>query len=323
MHTDVGNMAVGCKINGKIAPLVSELTNGDEVEIITSQAQIAAGGVGIARHDEQGPRRHPPHAPRCAASMPASVDASWSGSASVPVRLFRRKAARRAAAAGARLGRRGDVRGRPRRDARAPTSHGRCIPTTRKSVPPSPSSPSRRAAGSASKSHLGEGAGSGRDRCGDPIRGINTDLPVRFAPNGGAVPGDRIVGILRPARHHHLSDPVAGAEGLRGRARALARSALGRRGAHAAALSGAHRAADGERAGLARPGRRGDRRGDGNIDNISMERSSPDFTSVTIDLEVFDIKHLNRSSRAIASEGRGGECGAGERVKKWISSQSR
>ena len=24
-----------------------------------------------------------------------------------------------------------------------------------------------------------------------------------------------------------------------------------------------------------------------------MERSSPDFTSVTIDLEVFDIKHLN------------------------------
>ena len=24
-----------------------------------------------------------------------------------------------------------------------------------------------------------------------PIRGINSDLPVRFAPNGGAVPGDR------------------------------------------------------------------------------------------------------------------------------------
>src|SRR4029450_2755137 len=39
VHTDVGNMAVGCKINGKIAPLVSELTNGDEVEIITSRGQ--------------------------------------------------------------------------------------------------------------------------------------------------------------------------------------------------------------------------------------------------------------------------------------------
>src|SRR5437764_1295806 len=41
VHTDVGNMAVGCKINGKIAPLVSELANGDEVEIITSLAQTA------------------------------------------------------------------------------------------------------------------------------------------------------------------------------------------------------------------------------------------------------------------------------------------
>src|SRR5205807_4942608 len=41
VHTGVGNMAVGCKINGKIAPLVSELVNGDEVEIITSRAQVA------------------------------------------------------------------------------------------------------------------------------------------------------------------------------------------------------------------------------------------------------------------------------------------
>ena len=41
VHTDVGNTAVGCKINGKIAPLVSELDNGDEVEIITSKAQSA------------------------------------------------------------------------------------------------------------------------------------------------------------------------------------------------------------------------------------------------------------------------------------------
>src|ERR1700719_1172818 len=41
VHTDVGNMAVGCKINGKIAPLVSELANGDEGEIITSSAQVA------------------------------------------------------------------------------------------------------------------------------------------------------------------------------------------------------------------------------------------------------------------------------------------
>ena len=30
------------------------------------------------------------------------------------------------------------------------------------------------------------------------MRGINSDLPVKFAPNGGAVPGDRIVGIVTP-----------------------------------------------------------------------------------------------------------------------------
>src|SRR4029077_3667615 len=39
VHTDVGTGAFGVKINGRIAPLVSELANGDEVEIITSKAQ--------------------------------------------------------------------------------------------------------------------------------------------------------------------------------------------------------------------------------------------------------------------------------------------
>src|SRR5258708_33336785 len=46
VHTDVGNMAVGCKINGQIAPLVSELANGDEGEIITSRAQTAPPAAG-------------------------------------------------------------------------------------------------------------------------------------------------------------------------------------------------------------------------------------------------------------------------------------
>src|SRR5258707_9443194 len=41
VHTDVGNHAVGCKINGKIVPLASELQNGAEVEILTSKAQVA------------------------------------------------------------------------------------------------------------------------------------------------------------------------------------------------------------------------------------------------------------------------------------------
>src|SRR6266481_3376000 len=41
VHTELGNSAVGCKINGKFAPLSSELQNGDEVEVLTSEAQSA------------------------------------------------------------------------------------------------------------------------------------------------------------------------------------------------------------------------------------------------------------------------------------------
>src|ERR1700759_4985204 len=41
VHTDVGNGAVGSKINGKFAPLSSELQNGDQVEVMTSEAQSA------------------------------------------------------------------------------------------------------------------------------------------------------------------------------------------------------------------------------------------------------------------------------------------
>src|SRR3954470_17719651 len=37
VHTDIGHTAIGCKINGQIAPLTSELVNGDEVEILTSK----------------------------------------------------------------------------------------------------------------------------------------------------------------------------------------------------------------------------------------------------------------------------------------------
>lgn len=39
VHTDVGDSCVGCKINGRHMPLRSILQNGDEVEIIRSQAQ--------------------------------------------------------------------------------------------------------------------------------------------------------------------------------------------------------------------------------------------------------------------------------------------
>ena len=66
------------------------------------------------------------------------------------------------------------------------------------------------------KFRLPAGDGGTGEDAGIPIRGLEADIPVRFAPDGGAVPGDRIVGILTAGRgDHHLSNPLAGARPLR------------------------------------------------------------------------------------------------------------
>jgi (p)ppGpp synthase/HD superfamily hydrolase len=126
-----------------------------------------------------------------------------------------------------------------------------------------------------------------------PIRGINSDLPVRFAPDGGAVPGDRIVGIMTPGegitiypiQSSALKDfednperwldvrwDVDGGAPQRFPAR-IAVQSVNEPGslAQIARVIAEH---------------------DGNIDNIRMSRRAPDFTSITIDLEVYDLKHL-------------------------------
>ena len=94
-----------------------------------------------------------------------------------------------------------------------------------------------------------------------PIRGINSDLPVRFAPDGGAVPGDRIVGIMTPGEGITIypiqSSALKDFEETSG---TLARRPLGRRWRHPAAVSRADLRAVRQRAGVARPDRPGDRR---------------------------------------------------------------
>jgi len=39
VHSQIGDTCVGAKINGRLLPLRTELTNGDQVEIVTSKAQ--------------------------------------------------------------------------------------------------------------------------------------------------------------------------------------------------------------------------------------------------------------------------------------------
>jgi GTP diphosphokinase / guanosine-3',5'-bis(diphosphate) 3'-diphosphatase len=126
-----------------------------------------------------------------------------------------------------------------------------------------------------------------------PIRGINGDLPVRFAPNGGAVPGDRIVGILSPGEGitiYPIQSPalsefedrperwldVRWDEEERAPRRFPARIAVQSVNEPGSLAQIAQVIAE----------------HDGNIDNIRMTRRAPDFTDVTIDLEVYDLKHL-------------------------------
>ncbi len=119
VHTDVGNMAIGAKINGKIGPLSAPLQNGDEVQILTSKAQTAPPSAwesivvtGKARDAIRRATRDFGAQPICRARPPhgrAAVSARQD-------RILRRKAARRLAPARPRLDRRRDVGRRPRRD---------------------------------------------------------------------------------------------------------------------------------------------------------------------------------------------------------------
>src|SRR5205085_5315708 len=127
-----------------------------------------------------------------------------------------------------------------------------------------------------------------------PIRGTNSDLPVRFAPNGGAVPGDRIVGILTPGEGITIypiqSPTLKDFEDVPERWLDLRWDVEERTPQRFPARIQLQTVNEpGSLAQVAQV----IAEHDGNIDNIRMERPAPDFTEVTIDLEVFDIKHLN------------------------------
>ena len=127
-----------------------------------------------------------------------------------------------------------------------------------------------------------------------PIRGVSGELPVSFAADGGAVPGDRIVGIMTPGEGitiYPIQSPalkqfedtperwldvrwdVEEESPQRFPARLKVHS-VNEPGtlAQVAQVIAEH---------------------DGNIDNVRMQRGSPDFTELLIDLEVYDLKHLN------------------------------
>ncbi len=306
VHTDIGNTCVGCKIDGRPMPLVTELLNGDEVEIVCSEAQ------------------HPPSAWQSLAIT---------GKARSAIRRATRDAAR---AQYGKLGREiltraftrqgktfseeviGQVLGRlPQKsveDVIAAVGRGELASAdVIRAVWPDAAgtdAPRRRRT---LKRNDGEGwfglgkvmglkfrwpgSTSARARAdlkdGIPIRGLRGDLPVQFA-EGGAVPGDRIVGILSPGegitiypihaqalkafddepeRWIDVTWDIDEDDPQRFPAR-IAVTALNEPGslAQIAAVIG---------------------EADGNIDNIKLTRRVADYTEMLIGLEVWDLKHLN------------------------------
>jgi guanosine-3',5'-bis(diphosphate) 3'-pyrophosphohydrolase len=300
VHTDVGNTCVGAKINGRIMPLMTELANGDEVEIVRSKAQV------------------PP---------PACESNAVTGKARAAIRRATREAVRKQFGGLGRqiLDRVFERAGRPLSDSllaqAAPRlghqSVGDLVAAVGRGELTSSGVlkavyPDYQDERTTSSPRAAEGDGwFGLDRSrtmkfrvpGDgessqlaiPIRGISGELPVQFAPECGAVPGDRIVGILTPGEGITVypiesqalkefddqperwldvrwdinpDDPV----------RFPARIALTSLNEPGSLAQIAQVIAD----------------NDGNIDNIKMIRKGADFHDIMIDLEVWDLKHLNR-----------------------------
>ena len=129
-----------------------------------------------------------------------------------------------------------------------------------------------------------------------PIRGLDGDLPVRFAPNGGAVPGDRIVGILTPGEGitiYPIQSPALADFEDEPERWLDVRWDLDDR--ERAALSGPHRAAPRSTSRARWPrSPRSIAEHDGNIDNVSMVRPHAGLhRDEHRHLTVWDLKHLN------------------------------
>lgn len=290
VHTDVGNSAVGCKINGQFAPLSSELQNGDEVEVLTSEAQSAPPSawetLAVTGKARAAIRR---------ATRTAVRDQYAGLGRRIVERLFERAkieyADDKLKGALPRLARTSIE------DVMAAVGRGE-IKASHVARAMYPDYKEERIARYGAKKGLAaklkEKSSEPRSPAAIPIRGINSDLPVKFAPNGGAVPGDRIVGIVTPgegitiypiqapALKDFEEEPerwldvrwdIEDSAPQRFPARIKVEN-VNEPGALAqiATVIAEH---------------------DGNIDNISMQRRSPDFTETTIDLEVYDLKHLS------------------------------
>lgn len=299
VHTSVGNQCVGAKINGKTESLVQPLSNGDEVEIIRSEAQTppaAWEAVVVTGKARAAIRR----------ATRSAVRAQYAGLGRQIVQRAFERAGQTFAEEKLRTSLHRLARGSVD-DVLAAVGRGEMHSNdVVRAVHPEVKDDRSPTLGTPSNGWFGlEHAGSLRFKAPSaepadanlpsiPIRGLRGDLPVRFAPDGGAVPGDRIVGILDPGQGitiYPIQSPALTAfddqperwldvrwdvdfsrrERFPVRVTVTSLNEPGSLALIAGIISNY----------------------EANIDDVRMISHSPDFHDIVFDLGVFDAKHLS------------------------------
>lgn len=306
VHTDVGDTCVGCKVNGRIIGLASTLKNGDEVEIMTSPGQtppIAWEKIAVTGRARSAIRRANRALERERFISLGRQMLEWGFRAvdhdydpdmvekAVGILKHENSEDLMEALGGGELG--------------IDTAMKTIFPDFQKNramVKPLPESEGWFGLESNKSMRfrfpnepVSEGPGERLNRNMTNIKQLAGNSTVRLAPNGGAVPGDRIVGILtagegitvypihseslmrfdeEPDRWLDVQWDVDPASNERFPAH-LTVSMTNEPGSLARIANIIAQT-------------------DGNIDNIKMTRRADDFTEMVIDLEVWDLKHLMR-----------------------------
>ncbi|TPI68949.1 bifunctional (p)ppGpp synthetase/guanosine-3',5'-bis(diphosphate) 3'-pyrophosphohydrolase [Mesorhizobium sp. B3-1-3] len=306
VHTDVGDTCVGAKVNGRIMPLMTELKNGDEVEIIRSKAQVppaAWESVVVTGKARAAIRRATKNAIRKQYSgLGARIleraferaGKTFTKESLKPVlhRLARKDIEDVLASVG-----RGELSSTDVMKAVFPDYKDERVTVAPPKQREEGWSKIRNAAGMLFQMPGTRAAKKDKDQPRDgavPIRGVRGDLPVRFAPEG-AVPGDRIVGIIQPGTGitiYPIQSPALQAFDDQPERWIDVRWDIDERTKERfpARISVTAINAPGSLADIAQVVASND----ANIHTLSMVRTAPDFTEMLIDLEVWDLKHLNR-----------------------------
>jgi (p)ppGpp synthase/HD superfamily hydrolase len=184
VHTSIGDSCVGCKINGQHAPLSTALENGDEVDIVRSEAQVppaAWEGIAVTGKARQAIRRATRAAVRKQYAelgkgiltrllTTAGKDYSAKDVTAALPRLGHKNLADALAAVG-----RGELAANDVLRAMGVAVDEAARPARKRSAAKTSAEP-----------------------LAIPVRGANRDAALRISTETGAIPGERIVGIQMP-----------------------------------------------------------------------------------------------------------------------------